>query len=94
MSEHTPGPWHTNSTGRIFSMTGKPGATPLIVGVASSDHHSLDERHANALLMALAPDLLDVARRARYVLSGIAHVGVPDLVESLDDVLSRVAEGE
>lgn len=58
MSEHTPGSWR-----RLGDIVAQDGTTIAIV----SPRHDGDEWAANSMLIAAAPDLLEVCRRLSHV---------------------------
>lgn len=62
---HTPGPWVHNAEDNIITAQGREHAT-LIEWQARSLHVSIEERDANARLIAAAPDLLAALKRCRF----------------------------
>jgi hypothetical protein len=73
MAAHTPGPWkayaYLNGAFDIESESPYAGASNYLVISSRNQHHSRDdEMHANAKLIAAAPDLLAVCR---FFLDGI-----------------------
>lgn len=61
MTEHTPGPWEVN--GRAIEQVAKPSAV-----ICYLEDEQTDEWHANALLIAAAPDLVAWAEDAAHCL--------------------------
>lgn len=59
-TSHTPGPWKSDR--RQILVSERDGAT-CIAEVFSGPCKSLEEADANGLLIAAAPDLLDVLKR-------------------------------
>jgi starvation-inducible outer membrane lipoprotein len=69
--QHTPGPWEH----RGFDVW-EPGKTALSIGSANRPH---PEAHANARLIAAAPDMLEALRRIveeTYITSHGAIIGL------------------
>lgn len=62
MEKHTPGPWNYDEEGFIYGSTGFIVSDPH-----SSPEIDIEEREANALLLAAAPDLLAERNRLREV---------------------------
>ena len=59
MSAHTPGPWHVDLGGFVYS----PRTKVADAGFARTE----PERTANAYLIAAAPELLDACLLARHI---------------------------
>ena len=54
MSEHTPGPWHWTTSGRLAASV----ASGKLVALGGSEDDILVPKKADACLIATAPDLL------------------------------------
>jgi hypothetical protein len=67
MDKHTPGPWAHHPEDNIITAAGA-GRITLIEFQARSLYVSIEERDANARLIAAAPDLLEALRSARLEL--------------------------
>lgn len=86
---HTPGPWLAREWTRHSPTTvmrerdGVPGRIQPIADVSSCGFASTDEEIANALLIAAAPDLLELAKR--YA-SECGECAGTRIVAELDDV--------
>lgn len=66
MSKHTPGPWTEDPEGEFYvSVEGPDGK--VICNV-----HLVDESHSNARLIAKAPELLEVLRKAREIINWVS----------------------
>jgi hypothetical protein len=85
MSKHTPGPWVFDNLGCISAETRDPVATVD----APVDFDDLKEIHANARLIAAAPDLLAACKAISAAPYGVA---LGDL-ETLNAAIVK-AEGE
>lgn len=59
MSKHTPGPWHVELGGFVYSKTKKVADVGLNGGYFASRISAEPERTANARLIAAAPELLE-----------------------------------
>ena len=73
-NQHTPGPWAANDDGLVLgNMDNYEGEAPLVCTCGSADDLNREpELHlANARLIAAAPDLLDVAKKALRELRSI-----------------------
>ena len=76
-SSHTPGPWAVASIGMGYSIRGDGnGHSVAFTNTASCSKHALrnditkmDEEHANALLIAAAPDLLEALSQMVRIVS-------------------------
>ena len=86
MSKHTPGPWincqavgQRLSSRRIISDSNK--ISTVVADVPDYGETSASERHANARLIAAAPDLLEALRNARsFIKNGVdlGYIRMPD----------------
>jgi len=100
-TQHTPGPWMTDDEtvnhGPIIIQRNFPS-----IEVAAIYGNGRDERAANARLIAVAPELLAILKRARAIIAGsdIEHVWMNHPVEpsiGLGDMIDSViakAEGQ
>lgn len=61
INDHTPGPWHAHPAIRAgeFVVTAESGGFAPLARVKGDKRSTLNSAHANARLMAAAPDLLD-----------------------------------
>jgi len=71
MSEHTPGPWYAN--GDCIEAAGEEGPRDRTLAVVHGT-----EREANARLIAAAPNLLEVMRKAKSKLIDLYEVTYPN----------------
>lgn len=73
-TQHTPGPWKSNSM-EIFTDTGKTSKRiAFATGRAQGDDNTLKEIKANAHLIAAAPELLEACKAAETLFSKmLAH---------------------
>lgn len=70
-SEHTPGPWIADTSRQHSGHARVDGTEKLIcsVGNGESPDVAFGEWSANARLIAAAPDLLEIVKRAQAVIS-------------------------
>lgn len=93
MSDHTPGPWKDTITdeGDLIVQIGEPVENPTTDmatthGVFLGDMEgTCGECHANARLIAMAPDLLALASRLREALNDRVDVADMSFFAILDD---------
>jgi hypothetical protein len=86
MSTHTPGPWTLSDDGFVYDESGERVADPH---VAMQD---IDEREANAHLIAAAPDLLAALEHCASLASSGCHLQQSDLA-LIQSAIAR-AKGE
>lgn len=111
MAEHTPGPWqvllHSEGETTLNVIAGEPtyiGSTTRAKWVAEFDADSLEgqegENDANARLVAVSPDLLQIAVGVRWLGNNIDQIrldpgaferGFRVLVEAAEAVVARYA---
>lgn len=78
MKNHTPGPWHVELGGFVYSETKKVADVGLNGGYFASKISPEPERTANARLIAAAPELLEALEDAATQLQcdcGHPHCG-------------------
>jgi hypothetical protein len=63
MAEHTPGPWRTEAVSDAVRVVSGSGRTKIILARCAPPQIPEAETHANARLMAAAPDLYDALDR-------------------------------
>ena len=77
MSGHTKGRWVVTSDGHY--VTPEHASTKIIALVFRPDTDSENERHANARLIAAAPDLLEALTEARTTLAMLKRSVVTEI---------------
>ena len=100
MTSHTPGPWRTGEDGHNI-LSAQPGERPKMlasvyhdlggVGGLTSKEHA--EAHANARLMAAAPDLL-AACRAVDEWYDLVRQDYPEMLAPYQAVQAAIAKAE
>lgn len=70
---HTPGPWHVELGGFVYSATKKVADVGLNGGYFASRTSPEPERTANARLIAAAPELLEALEDAASRKCGCGH---------------------
>jgi len=59
MSTHTPGPWYVNAANKGFVVRAQSSGYAPLAKVIGDKRGTIHQAHANARLMAAAPDLRD-----------------------------------
>lgn len=72
--KHTPGPWYADAYGDDCDGIGVCAKGKGIVADVDSDYCDTDEMHANAHLIAAAPDLLEALKAIRGIAASSAKV--------------------
>lgn len=94
MSEHTPGPWHANRKRahqdfiEVIHNNDAKGAASLVLARVTCRRGWWDEQHANASLIAAAPELL--AALCRAIDAGIGSDG--DYPSAADEARAAIAK--
>ena len=91
--KHTKGPWNIRKSGGKYKITADTGTLdgPECVAVVSDFNSS---SRANAELVALAPELLEIAKAYRNLLRTLAHTdGQVATYQHIESVIAR-AEGK
>lgn len=94
--KHTPGPWRIGDKGMtVFGpLTDQPSPIAIANLIPPTPRAGIEEREANAHLIAAAPDLLAASEQAAALLKELAHDGAenPEL-EILRKAIAK-AKGE
>ena len=88
MSNHTPGPWactYTSNHAHDYRLT-RPNGQPLPINAEANDR---SEQRANARLIAMAPNLLNLCERAFRALN---WDDFPQLKEDLKNEIEKATQ--
>jgi len=88
MSNHTPGPWactYTSNHAHDYRLT-RPNGQPLPINAEANDR---SEQRANARLIAMAPNLLNLCERAVRALN---WDDFPQLKEDLKNEIEKATQ--
>lgn len=95
MSKHTRGPWEVETRPKGFTIYGEDST--LVVSREFFRNTETQEHHANARLIAAAPELLDAAQAARAILQACGEWGNPFIapqVKIIEDAIKKATGGE
>lgn len=81
-TQHTPGPWTVDDNGFIYDYAGNTIADPHCSDI------DLDEREANARLIAAAPELLNALERLYNAIDSCVEL-TPDLLQEVKSVIKK-----
>ena len=91
MTDYTPGPWEWDkSMGTWVKMDGRVGAR--IIGIGKYPEVSDSEVHANARLIAAAPDMLEALEEAKRVMGPMA-TSFPNTLAIIDAAIAKATDG-
>lgn len=94
MAKHSPGPWRTEAVSDAVRVVVGSGRAKVILARCAPPQIPEGETHANARLMAAAPDLLEVARGVLEFGNVFAHaIGEESLWERAKAAVAK-AEGQ
>ena len=97
MSAYTPGPWFTSSThrGDDYDIGAEDSSNVALVNATEGDVKDAATGHANARLIAKAPELLEMLERCVQILSQSAFSDTEDAeVQAAAESLIAEAKGE
>ena len=88
--KHTPGPWHVDP-GFLFDVVASDGRDVAETHLSDGHERPDDERWANAILIAAAPDMLRALEAASHALRCYQYGnGSPELAESVADHADKI----
>jgi hypothetical protein len=92
-ARHTPGPWVASGSAVLAKIADSTrGFLPPVVSGEGLSHLPIDEKQANARLIAAAPELLDALREIELLARDIKRSNNADaIVCKCIDVIAKVA---
>lgn len=85
MSKHTPGPWQQSPRGLSVFIEGSDLSIVATCGIGGVHRDGIG--HANARLIAAAPELLDALKRAVWLCGQVVE---PECLATAQELIARI----
>ena len=98
MSNYTSGPWYISKQNALRIIESGPRALTLATcstkGRGVTESGSYKEAHANAKLMAAAPELLEALKKCLTALERASYYAPEDTLAAADEARAAIAKAE